>query len=90
MLSHCIRMSISIYIYIYIYGHADLTMHSDHKPLEATFRMTLFEAPKRLQRMMLAVQRYNVKVEYKPGTEQLVVDMFAPSSRQPVNEMLTE
>ena len=76
----------------YIYGHAEVTIHSDHKPLEAIFRKSLLEAPKRLQRMMLAVQRYNVKVEYKPGKEQLVADMLsrAPSSRQPVNEMSTE
>ena len=33
-----------------------------------------------------------MKVEYKPGTEQLVADMLSrvPSSRQPVNEMSTE
>ena len=62
----------------YIYGHAEVTIHSDHKPLEAIFRKSLPEAPKRLQRMMLAVQRYNVKVEYKPGTEQLGADMLLP------------
>ena len=47
----------------YIYGHADVTIHSDHKPLEAIFRKSLLEAPKRLQRMMLAALRYNVKVK---------------------------
>ena len=71
----------------YIYGHAEVTIHSDHKRLEAIFRKSLLEAPKRLQRMMLAVQRYNVKVEYKPGTEQ---HGTAVASRQPVNEMSTE
>ena len=75
-----------------MYGHAEVTIHSDHKPLKAMFRKSLLEAPKRLQRMMLAVQRYNVKVEYKPGTEQLVADILSrvPSSRQPVIEMSTE
>ena len=58
----------------YIYGHAYVKIHSDHKPPEAIYRKSLLEAPKRLQRMMLAVQRCDVKVEYRPGTEQVVAD----------------
>ena len=69
----------------YIYWYSYVTIHSDHvTPLEAIVRTSLPDAPKRLQRMMLSLQRYNLRVVYKPGTEQLIADM---SSRPPVQEM---
>lgn len=76
----------------YIYGHPDVTIHSDHKPLETIFRKSLLEAPKRLQRMMMALQRYDMKVVYKPGSEQLVADMLsrAPSTRRQPVELTKE
>ena len=53
---------------------------------------SLLGAPKRLQRMMLALQRYNPRVVYKPGTGQLLADVSsrAPSSHPPVQEMSTD
>ena len=52
----------------------------------------MLEAPKRLQRMLLAVQRYDIKVVYKPGSVQLVADMLSrvPSEPKPLNEMSKE
>ena len=52
----------------------------------------MLEAPKRLQRMLLAVQTYDIKVVYKPGSEQLVADMLSrvPSERKPLIEMTKE
>ena len=52
----------------------------------------MLEAPKRLQRMLLAVQRYDIKVVYKPGSEQMVADMLSrvPSERKPLTEMSKE
>ena len=52
----------------------------------------MLEAPKRLQRMLLAVQIYVIKVVYKPGSEQLVADMLSrvPSEWRRLTEMTKE
>ena len=34
------------------------------RPQEALFKKSLFQAPQRLQRMMLRLQRYDLQVEY--------------------------
>ena len=69
-----------------------MTIHSDHRPLESIFKKSMLEAPKRLQRMLLAVQIYDIKVVYKPGSEQLVADMrsHVPSERKRLIEMTKE
>ena len=76
----------------FIYGHPSVVIHSDHLPLQSIFKKSMLEAPKRLQRMLLAVQRYDIKVVYKPGSEQLVADMLSrvPSERKPLIEMTKE
>ena len=61
----------------YIFGHSDVTIHTDHWPLEAILNKYLLRAPKRLQAMMLSLQRYTLKVTYKPGTEQVIADMLS-------------
>ena len=61
----------------YIYGHLDVILDSHHKPLEAIFRKLLLDAPRRLQRIMLTLQRHNLRVVSKPGLEQLVADMLS-------------
>jgi len=43
-------------------------VESDHKPLEAIFKKSLLNAPKRLQRMLLRLQRYEFEVSYRKGT----------------------
>jgi len=48
----------------YLYGRKVL-VESDHKPLEAIFKKRLLNAPKRLQRMLLRLQRYEFEVSYK-------------------------
>lgn len=44
-----------------------MTVESDHKPLETIFKKPLNEAPPRLQRMLLRLQAYCLKIVYKPG-----------------------
>ena len=39
-------------------------VESDHKPLEMIVLKPLDSAPKRLQRMLLQLQKYNLKVKY--------------------------
>ena len=67
----------------FIYGHLSVIIHSDHRPFESIFKKSVLEARKRLQRMPLAVQIYDIKVVYKPGSEQLVADTLSrvPSER---------
>ena len=57
----------------YTYGR-DITVQSDHKPLEAITNKQLACAPPRLQRMLLRLQIYNVKVVYVPGKQTPLAD----------------
>ena len=51
----------------YVYGREVVHIETDHKPLEMIVLKPLDSAPKCLQRMLLQLQKYNVKVEYKKG-----------------------
>ena len=48
----------------YTYGRKTY-VHSDHKPLERLYKKPLFHASKRLQRMFLRLQRYDIELSYK-------------------------
>jgi hypothetical protein len=50
----------------YIYGNT-VTVETDHKPLESLFKKARCKAPQRIQRMILKVQQYDLKVKYIPG-----------------------
>ena len=58
----------------YITRRAVITVESDHKPLQSIFKNSLLTAPSRLQRMLLRLQRYNLNVTYKPGSQMYVAD----------------
>ena len=45
----------------YVYG-CHVVVETDHKPLQAIFSQSLYNAPKRLQRMLLALQRYDIEL----------------------------
>lgn len=55
----------------FVYGQVVL-VQSDHKPLEAIMKKPLSSAPARIQRLLMRLQKYYVKVQYKPGKEMLV------------------
>lgn len=57
----------------YVYGK-EIQVESHHKPLESIFKKCLHQAPMRLQRMLLRLQRYCLKVTYKPGKELHIAD----------------
>ena len=40
------------------YGRSDITVETDHKPLEALYKKPIGSAPPRIQRMMLRIQKY--------------------------------
>ena len=69
----------------YIFGRDVVHVETDHKPLEEIFRKSLCNAPARLQRMLLRLQRYNLEVKYKKGSLMFIVDTL---SRAYLREML--
>ena len=64
----------------YISRRVKVTVESDHKPLQSIFKKSLLSAPCRLQRMMLRLQRYNLEVIYKPGSQMYVADHLSRAS----------
>ncbi|XP_021374310.1 uncharacterized protein K02A2.6-like [Mizuhopecten yessoensis] len=60
----------------YIFGK-EVTVYSDHKPLETLFRKTLLSAPMRIQRMMIRLQWYDLSVVYRKGKEMHVSDALS-------------
>ena len=61
----------------HLYGKYDVTVHSDHQPLETISKKPLIKAPRRLQRMMLKLQKYQFTVRYKKGRELFVADTLS-------------
>ena len=60
----------------YIYGRRT-DVETDHKPLQYILNKPLHEAPLRLQKMMLILQPYDLKVKYVPGSELYVADALS-------------
>ena len=52
-------------------------VETDHKPLESIFKKSLISAPKRLQRMMLRLQKYDLEVNYKEGSQMYLADTLS-------------
>ena len=61
----------------YIFGLPDVEVETDHKPLEMILKKTLHQAPARLQRMILTIQRYPITVKYRPGKELIIADTLS-------------
>ena len=61
----------------YIYGLPNVGVETDHKPLESILKKPLHQAPLRLQRMIMSLQKYPITVCYKPGKELLVADALS-------------
>ena len=60
----------------FVYGRQVL-VHSDHKPLQMIAAKPLLSAPKRLQRMLMKLQRYDYIIEYHPGKEMHIADTLS-------------
>ena len=61
----------------YIYGRSQVTVHTDHKPLETIYGKPLLNAPKRLQRMLLRLQKYSLCLQYTKGTAMYIADTLS-------------
>ena len=58
-----------------LFGKADIIVHTDPKPLEAIFKRSVAYAPRRLQSMLLSLQRYNFW--YRKGSTLLIADTLS-------------
>ena len=71
----------------YLLGKSDVTAITDHKPLESIFKKDINKAPKRIQRMRLALQPYKLNVQYRKGKSLLISDHL---SRSPLPQIDTK
>ncbi|XP_055527227.1 uncharacterized protein K02A2.6-like [Wyeomyia smithii] len=72
-----------------IVGNPKAVVKTDHRPLINIFQKPLLSAPRRLQHMLLNLQRYNLSVMYVTGKDNVVADALsrAPlTSNETVNE----
>ena len=61
----------------YLQGRDCITVDTDHKPLVPIFTKPIYNAPKRLQRMLMRLQKYCLKVQYCPGHKMYIADMLS-------------
>ena len=62
-------------------------MYTDHQPLELVVKKPLHVAPRRLQRMMIRLQKYDFEEKYMPGKNIVLADILFRAS---ISEALTE
>ncbi|XP_068739046.1 uncharacterized protein [Montipora capricornis] len=55
---------------------------TEHKQLIPIFQKSLHSAAKRLQRMLLPIQKYNLHVKYLPGPQMYIADMLSRAYHQ--------
>ena len=60
----------------FIYGRTT-RVQSDHKPLEAIFIKPISATTPRLQRMLLRLLKYQLRIEYTPGSQMHIADALS-------------
>ena len=60
----------------YIYGKP-VKVYTDHHPLITIIKKPLHDTPKRLQAMILRLQKYDILLEYKPGQQMILADTLS-------------
>ena len=60
----------------YTYGQ-QVTVQSDHKPLEYILNKSLSEAPPHIQRLLIRLQNYQIVVKYVPGKDLHIADSLS-------------
>ena len=60
----------------YVFGK-EVLVETDHRPLQSIFAKPLHQAPPRLQRILLSLQRYDLNVKFKPGKEMYISDCLS-------------
>ena len=52
-------------------------MYTDHKPLILLMKRPIHEAPVRIQRLLLCLQRYNIELIFKLGKNHFIPDALS-------------
>lgn len=65
----------------HIFGRETVHIESDHQPLKAVFAKPIHKSPKRLQRMLMALQNYTLDIQYKKGTLIWIADTLRRAYR---------
>ncbi|XP_063955561.1 uncharacterized protein K02A2.6-like [Lytechinus pictus] len=60
----------------YIFGRT-VDVETDHKPLETIFKKPLHASPPRLQKMLLNLQKYDLRVTYEKGVNLFISDCLS-------------
>ena len=68
----------------YTYGRP-VTVQSDHKPLEVIVKKPVYEAPKRLQCLLLRLLVYDVNLLYRKGSQMELADTLSRAYLPEVN-----
>ncbi|CAC5370732.1 unnamed protein product [Mytilus coruscus] len=71
----------------YVYGRR-VQIETDHKPLQSIFLKPLHQTPPRLQRLLIALEQYDLKVDYRPGKEMYLADHLSRSFLKETKEVL--
>ena len=61
----------------YLYAHREVTVETDHKPLETILKKPIHQAPLRLQKMILRTKPYLLNVRYIPGSHLVLADALS-------------
>jgi len=64
----------------YIYGMPQVEVETDPKPLVMMLKKPLHQAPARLQKMVMVVQKYPINVKYCSGKELVIADALSRAS----------
>ena len=74
----------------YIYGQT-VKVDTDHKPLESLFSKAIHRMPARIQRFCLRLQKYDLRISYKPGKLLVLADTlsraFLPNSDKVMDDL---
>ena len=65
-----------IWFNTYLQGR-EFTVESNHKPLEMIHLKSMHNVPPCLQRMLLQLQKYDMTIKYKPGSEMFLADALS-------------
>ena len=65
----------------YVYG-SKFTVETDHKPLIFILKKPLASCPPRLQKMLLALQKFNFNLVYKPGKDLFIADTLSRTAEK--------
>lgn len=70
----------------YVAGKSGVIVETDHKPLVEIFRKPIHTAPIRLQRMMMALKRYDIVVQYRKGSQMYIADLLSRTAVENTSE----